>query len=71
MTWHLPWRLFLIGLPLALSACTLTHEEFLARDRRDCAGFGFQPNSRAYADCLLQLDTARQTHGHYHAHSHL
>jgi hypothetical protein len=61
--------LLLIGLLLVLSACTLTHEELLAWDRRDCTGFGFQPDSRAYADCLLRLDAARQAHGHDHLHS--
>lgn len=68
---HLPSRLLLIGLPLILSACALTHEELLARDRRDCTGFGFRADTQAYADCLLQLDAARQTHGAHQAHSHL
>jgi hypothetical protein len=69
MTRYSPSRLLLIGLLLVLSVCTLAHEELLARDRRDCTGFGFQPDSRAYADCLLQLDAARQAHGHDHLHS--
>lgn len=48
-----------------LTACTVPREVLLARDRQDCAGFGFQPSTRDYADCLLRLDVARQSsHGH-------
>jgi hypothetical protein len=62
--------LLLAALPLVLSACTPSHEELLARDRRDCAGFGFLPDSASYAECLLQLDAARQMGAYHHAHGH-
>ena len=54
----------LLGL---LSACTISRDELLARDRQDCATFGFQPGTRDYAECLLRLDAARQTsYGHHY-----
>jgi hypothetical protein len=58
----------LAGLAASLSACVPSHQELLARDRQDCTGFGFQPGSQAYAECLLRLDAARQSHGHSYAH---
>lgn len=52
-----------------LSACAVPREALLARDRQDCAGFGFQPGTRDYAECLLRLDAARQSaYGHGHGH---
>lgn len=60
--------MLLIGVSVVLSACVPSHQEFLARDRQDCAGFGLQPGSPAYANCLLQLDAARQSHGYYNRH---
>jgi hypothetical protein len=56
----------LIGL---LPACTNPREALLARDRQDCVGFGFQPGTREYSECLLRLNGARQSSlGHAHGH---
>lgn len=50
-----------------LSACTVPRETLLARDRQDCASFGFQPGTRDYAECLLRLEVARQmSYGHHY-----
>ena len=54
-----------------LPACTVPREVLLARDRQDCAGFGFQPGTRDYAECLLRLDAARQSsYGHGYGYGH-
>ena len=58
----------LAGLTASLPGCLPSHQELLARDRQDCVGFGFQPGSQAYADCLLRLDAARQSHGYPYGH---
>jgi hypothetical protein len=52
----------------SLSACGLSRQDLLARDRQDCAGFGYQIGSPSYADCLLRLDLAHQGYSHDHHH---
>ena len=66
-----PRRIVLVSLGIFLTACTVPREALLARDRQDCAGFGFQPGTRDHADCLLRLDVARQSsYGHGYAGEH-
>ncbi len=45
---------------LALAACSTTAEERRALDQQRCAGYGFSPNSEAFANCLLTIDLDRR-----------
>jgi hypothetical protein len=45
---------------LALSGCaTMTPEEVWAADARTCRGYGFRPNTDAFAECLQRIDLDR------------
>lgn len=45
---------------LTLAACSTTAEERRALDQQRCAGYGFNANSEAFANCLLTLDLDRR-----------
>jgi hypothetical protein len=57
-----PQRLFTASaLLLLLASCqTMTPEERRAVDQRNCAGYGFRPNTDAMARCLLDLELDRR-----------
>lgn len=46
------------GTVLATLAACVSPEEQRARDANACAGYGFQPNTTAFANCMMQ--TAQQ-----------
>ena len=53
--------LTLLAATAGLSACqTMTPEERRAVDQRNCAGYGFRPNTDAMARCLLDLELDRR-----------
>jgi hypothetical protein len=43
----------------ALSACGPSPAEQAVMDQQRCAGFGFQPNTDAFAHCMMQISTQR------------
>jgi hypothetical protein len=47
------------GATVLLAGCA-TPQEVKAADRERCAGFGFAAGSDAFANCMMQADTARQ-----------
>lgn len=55
-------RLLLVSIPLVLLAScqTMTPQERRAADERNCAGYGFRPNTDAMARCLLDLELDRR-----------
>jgi hypothetical protein len=58
--------LVLFPVAIALCACSVPHNELLARDREECVQFGFQPGTDRFSDCLLKLDTGRHQIVHRH-----
>jgi hypothetical protein len=45
---------------IALTGCTVSAEERLARDQQTCRGYGFVQGSEAFANCMLELDLDRR-----------
>ena len=54
------WSLVAIGLTASmLCSCGPTPEEQRAMDQQSCAGFGFQPGTDAFANCMMQTSQQR------------
>lgn len=49
--------LILVAAAVALTACSTTSPAVrLANNQASCSAYGFQPNTEAYANCMMQLD---------------
>ena len=62
---EMPRLLWLSVLLPLLSACGLSREELIARDKLTCTEIGFAPDTPASQDCVLRLEAAR-LQGHHH-----
>lgn len=50
-----------LAIILSLSACqSLTPQQQREQDQQTCAGYGFKPQTDAFANCMLQLNLDRR-----------
>lgn len=58
------WRCVIFSLFLGTTALTgcqsVSPQEQHAADEATCSGYGYQPASRAFADCMMNVDIRRQ-----------
>ena len=59
MTRALPRSILLLALALPIAGCVTTAEEIAKRNNARCVERGYQPNTDAFSDCLVRLDSER------------
>jgi hypothetical protein len=59
MTRTLSRSILLLALGLPMAGCITTAEQVAQRNNERCAERGYQPNTDAFSDCLVRLDSER------------
>ena len=59
MTRSVSRLILLLALSLPVAGCATTPEQLAQRNNERCTARGYQPNTDAFADCLVRLETER------------
>jgi len=59
MTRSVSRSILLFALSLPVVGCAMTAEQVAQRNNERCAARGYQPNTDAFSDCIVRLETER------------
>jgi hypothetical protein len=59
MTRSVSRSILLLALSLPAAGCSTTAEQLAQRNNERCAARGYQPNTDAFNDCIVRLETER------------
>lgn len=54
-----PWLPLLVSL-IGIASCQTVSAGHQADDQKKCTGYGFQPGTNAFAECMMKLDDKRE-----------
>ena len=57
MTRSVSRSILLLALSVAVVGCAMTAEQVALRNNERCTARGYQPNTDAFADCIVRLET--------------